>query len=73
MFDEVLMHGLSGHSSTVIGSKIYIFGGMQSNGKYSTSLVEVETDQNRIHTSAYQKIKKIGMGTSISQSLPKNV
>lgn len=59
MLDEALTRGLSGHTSTVIGSKIYIFGGMQSDGKYSTSLIEVETDQNRIHTTVYQKIKKV--------------
>jgi N-acetylneuraminic acid mutarotase len=68
MFDEALMYGLSGHTSTVIGSKIYIFGGMQSDGKYSTSLLEVETDQNRIHTSAYQKLKRNGLINSIGQN-----
>lgn len=68
-FDEALARGLSGHATTVIGSKIYIFGGMQSTGKYSTSLIEVETDQNRIHTTLYQKIKKVEIGKLVGNSV----
>jgi hypothetical protein len=67
VLDELFSRGLSGHSSAVQGSKVYIFGGLRADNQYSTELLEVETDQNRVHTTVYAKSRKLNSSLGVSR------